>query len=257
MSLPTTIPRVKEGEFISAESYNKLVDVCEALVRGQGRNGVDFYQAEAGFIWRGSGTGSGEVEPPTPGTATNFRGGWSSLVTYAAGDVVFTNNTTNQAANKAHTYVSKLDGNINNVPPDTLTAFEDSWWRLVAFGSWTSLVVGDSTVAPVDERLVTLVPGAGEFYISGSGGTGEGTDDTTQIIGGVVDIAGRLTVTGPVVIQFPNSTEIILDVSDIKDKNDDPISGELDGRVFKMRLLDICDEGIERKIGVIATEIFD
>ena len=259
--LPAKIQRFTPGDSnrtpFSSGVMNEFVDGLNPLLAMEGRDGIKITKSDANFVISWSGSVSGSAGEPSPGTAVQFRGQWSALVTYAEGDVVFTHGAANQAANQAHTYVSKLDSNLNNVPPDTLTAFEDSWWRVVSLGSWPTFVVANSNVAPVDERIVTLAPGAGQFYVSGSGLMESGVNDTTEIIGGVTTVGGSLTVTGPVTIQFVDGTQITIDVTDMKDMEDNPIASELNGKVFKLRLCPFCDAGIERKIGILATEVFD
>lgn len=261
LMLPSKITKFVPGDdkrtSLSARVMNEFVDGLNPLLAMEGRGGIKITKSDTNFVVSWSGSISGSGGGGGEGTATNFRGQWSSLVTYAEGDVVFTHGAGNQAANQAHTYVSKLDSNLNNIPPNTLTLFEDAYWRVVSLGSWPTFVVANSNVAPVDERIVTLAPGAGEFYTSGSGDTGDGANDTTTIAGGIVDVGGKLTVTGPVKILFVDGTEITIDVTDMKDMDDNPIASELNGKVFKLRLMPFCDAGIERKIGILSTEVFD
>jgi len=252
MSLPTSLERVSEGEFISATHYNKLVDICEALVKGQGRNGITFFPASAGMVWRGSGSGSAADPEPTPGSAVAFRGRWNASTNYDEGDVVFLDGTAEQEECNAHTYVSKLSSNINQHPPDTTVAYEDTYWRVVAIGSWPTFVVSYPPTAPADERQVTIAPGAIQTHYSGSGGSGDATDDTCEIIGGVATVNGSLLVNGPVVIEFPDGTKVIINVADM----DQPAS-RLNGKEFKLREVDVCIDGVIKGMGVICTEPYD
>jgi hypothetical protein len=253
MSLPSEIKEVQEGQFISVENYNQIVRTCNALLKGEGKNGVKFIPAAAGMQWRGSGTGSLDGDTPSgEGSAVAFKGHWNTLTTYAEGDVVFVAGASAQGDLKANTYVSLQSSNINHEPPAAVTSYEDAWWKVVSIGSFPTFVVGDPLVAPASERLITLVPGAGQFHIKDSGGTGEPANDVTSIVGGVVNVGGSVKITGPLEIVFPDDTRIIIDVSEM-----DQTGSELNGKTFSLRVLPYCDNGLSRRIGMLCTEPFD
>jgi hypothetical protein len=227
---------------------NEFVDALNPLLAMEGTDGLKVTKSDGRFlIGYGGPTGSFSGSFGT-GSAVAFRGRWNASTNYAAGDVVFLDGTAEQAELNAHTYVCKLQ-NIDQHPPPTTTAYEDAYWRTVAIGSFPTFVVADPFVAPSDERKVTVVPGALQCYISGSAGTGVGTDDYTNIVGGVVEIEGRLLVNGRAVVQFEDGTKVIIDAWDM-----DQPSNRLYGKEFKLRELRVCVDGVIKGMGVLCTE---
>jgi len=247
--LPSRLEPYKADDYVrtawSADCMNEIVDAINPFLNMKGVNGINVYKSDSNVVISyGGPTGSFSGSAGT-GSAVAFRGRWNASTTYGAGDVVFLDGTAEQEELNAHTYVSKL-ASINKHPPPTTSSYEDAYWRVVSIGSFPEFVVSDPTVAPADERQVTIVPGGIQCYISGSAGTGVGTDDYTNIVGGVVGVEGRLTVNGPLVVEFTDGTKVTIDVSDM----DQPAS-RLNGKEFKLREVDICIDGVVKGMGVI------
>jgi len=187
MSLPTQIPYVKEGEFLSAENYNKLVDVCNALVRGVGRNGVRFIAADAGLVWEGNWSGSAEegTPAPTPSGNINFKGRWLVGTRYNKDDIVTLIQDSDYGIQG--TYISLVNNNLGNYPPTGL-ATANAHWTTLAKNRWGKFVVGDINFPEVQYPQQTgyCFIDKNDIYLRGQTGFGFMEDGITPVTSAAV-----------------------------------------------------------------------
>lgn len=246
---------------LHADVANQVINTTNALWNMRGSGGIRVYKSGYNVVIDGANiTGSSGGSEVGEGSAVAFRGYYNSGTNYNEGDVVFIASADAMAEQNAHTYVSLKSNNIGHLPPATTNAWEDEWWRVVSVGSYPMLSISYPPTAPSTERRTDIVGGGVQAHYKGSAVFDEEDEptpadttpyDTSTLAGGNLTVGKSITVEyGPVTINFPNGAKVIFNFADMEDT-------DMAGKEFRLREIEVCESGIIRYMGVLATELYD
>ena len=179
------IPHVEDGEFISAESYNRLVDVANAILGMRYVNGRVQFAAE-GIRLQGSGSGGSDDPSPDPSPESNFdfRGRYDDTETYSIGSVVVYDGQLSQDTDLARlgTYISLTDDNVGNYPPSG-AAIINTHWATLAVGHADRTIWGNPTGEIYNENNNYTYIDNDNLFMRGDTGFGEteGVPNVAQV----------------------------------------------------------------------------
>lgn len=186
---------------------------------------------EAG-VSGGSGSGGGGE----PGDGWVWKGQWTDT-NYDLGDVVIRETNAELIdGTVAGTYLALIPITTGTVAPGTPGS--SASWALLARGNWDYLKVADSIVLDGAGEEVAVTDGAGIY-------TTIQPDRIQQQNSGGTTIFSWSMVGEQLAIVFSNGGTVNINV------------GGVAGRTVTMREIDVCDNGLPRKMLVLGSEVYD